>query len=307
MSWNRRPPSIRSVATTNTASDSIQIRRSTRSEQGGCEGECQADGVLLKGLATQPLTKIPCGSDQAEWCRIAGHDMRRIECGKTNRYDKSEWIRLCASHTEEYGEWVAAQQCIVHGCCKERSEMVVDGALAKVCKQHMAETKVVGVVETEQKGEQECKKEVKPEHEEKGEIAALSRVMKLQKRAMRSKTPRNRKKPDSEEEIADTGSQSRGSAPSRVSPNSADGRGSGTQLTPPRPETNKIGKEEPRMRRRSAGSAIESRPMDMLPFELVKRRIRPIMVPLSSQCLDLPVCINRERIDGEQIGCIGGT
>ena len=128
-------------------------------------------------------------------------------------------------------------------------------------------------------------------------VSARNRVMKLQKRASRDITPRAKKPQDSEEEAADTISRSRGSLSSRGSSHSVNDRRSGTQLSPPKLESEPIRKEEPlpKTRRKSTGTIGGHDTMDMMPFELVKRQIRPMTVPLVSQCVDLPICASTEN------------
>ena len=144
---------------------------------------------------------------------------------------------------------------------------------------------------------EEIKGEGKSGKLDKGDMEALNRVMKLQKRALRSQTPKKPRASDSEYEKEESGSQSRRSRSSRSSSKSVGERGSGTQLTPPGNEMKKEVKEEPGLkpRRKSTGSLVEPRTADMLPFELAKRPIRPLMVPLASQCVDLPAHASAEN------------
>ena len=64
----------------------------------------------------------------------------------------------------------------------------------------------------------------------------------------------------------------------------------GTRLSPTQPlaETEARVESASRPRRNSTGGCIDGVTTDMIPFELAKRHVRPLPVPLSSQVMGAP-------------------
>ena len=173
--------------------------------------------------------------------------------GKTNPFDGCEWIRMCNTHKERYGEWTLAQQCSAPGCSRLRSDAVVKGTLSKMRTYHMGSTSQA--LGSERDGEKELQEqsnptEIRGEHRPDG-MAALNRVVKLQKRAnVRQKTPKRKKRPESEGKKEGTRSNSRDSAISRGSSAKTKEESIDTRLSPDHyaqdVETRERGKEKPR-------------------------------------------------------------
>ena len=72
-------PSIRSCATTHTASDSVV---SGRSGLEGTKNECQATGLFSKKRSGQSLSDNTCTNGDDVWRRITDSDSRHPDAGK---------------------------------------------------------------------------------------------------------------------------------------------------------------------------------------------------------------------------------
>ena len=93
-----RASSQRSCATTHTVSDSAASCASRDSK----EGDCESHGILLRKKGNYSLESTPCTKRNAAWHRLSPIDGRLSTCGKTNKFDGQEWVKLCTYHTEQY-------------------------------------------------------------------------------------------------------------------------------------------------------------------------------------------------------------
>ena len=288
---NPTTPPNRPCATTHTASGdgSTPSRRSAKPHD---ELECQAEGVYLKRNSGQPLTARACNHGMAVWSRIAGFDTRKPGTGKLNPFDGCEWIRLCDVHKERYEDWMMAQQCSTNGCNKAKSDKVAKGTLSRMCAEH----EDVCVKREKERGEDDDKETPMARDLKTGSGEALNRAMKLQKRAsVRQKTPKRKRNADSEGEKCGTRSNS---CDSGVSKDSSRKDGSvDTRLPPDRPNQEAEAREgqKAKQRRNSTGGAFGAETCERPPFELVKRPIRPLTVPLASMQMTVPVSTSTEN------------
>ena len=290
-------PSQRSHATTRTASDTMSSAKTADRDQD--EEECHADGVLLSHEPDRKLSATPCKLGNAVWRRLSDKDGRVERRGKTNRFDSCDWIRLCADHGAEYEEWRLSQTCTVNVCQNERSIGASTDEATNVRPHHFTGKKAVEERGTEgESGGEENGRQRGVSHESRtptSGCSALDRVMKLQKRTIskRRGTERNERK---ETDHVETQSNSRGSEASRGSSSHMNESNRNTVLPPEQPvvETKTTGENDVPLRRRSTGGMENPVPEDMLPFELVKRPIKQLNVPLVSQQLDLPVLASSE-------------
>ena len=291
-------PSARSYATSQTASDSVRSQNSA----GDVTGEqCDGSGVLLSKERDQPLAAAKCTEKTSQWCRLHQKDGRCQEVGKTNRFDGQEWVRMCPEHKDKYEEWVLARQCNFVGCDDTKAGTIVDGKASKFCMQHTE--KQERVCETTHEAPHEDRdsrtldmhgKAETPEYIPKDDGNSLGRVMNLQRRAMRGRESIKKRGSAQSNEMT---SRSQSECSGRSAKSSASGKlGMGTQLTPDRePESKKTKETEGRQRRNSTGDVTGAQSTGMLPFELVKKPIRPLLVPLASDQCEIRVATSTEN------------
>ena len=190
-------PSVRSLATTHTASDSGSIRKGHQQAEQSLV--CGADSFfLLKSLAS-PLSESECHGGNVQWCRIVPSDAREVNQGKTNQFDGQDWMQLCRDHLDQYEDWARSTKCHVRDCHQTQCAPVIGGSAFPFCKDHMpvevSKTPVSSAprIATSTTCPLENYGVNEPNVEKKKEETALSRVMKLQKSTMRRKpTPKRR-------------------------------------------------------------------------------------------------------------------
>ena len=177
---------------------------------------------------------------------------------------------------------------------------MAQGALSKVCERHLGQTSVGKDVQQESQEGRAHGPDVRNGRGPMSSdgVSALGRVMELQKRAHTGKrTPRRKREQDIDTEAAEARSNSRESGMSRGSSECMREDDTGTRLSPTQPlaETETRVASPSRPRRNSTGGCSNGVTTNVLPFELVKRPVRPLTVPLSSQEMDAPVHASTEN------------
>ena len=294
-SENPTTASQRSCATTHTASES-SIRR--RSDDGEGSQLRHAEGLFLKKERERALTTQQCSNLDAVWCRLTDGDARHPSKGERNRYGNIEWVRLCPTHSEAYDEGRMTQERTIRGCLNNRSGAVVNGAMSRVCIHHLeTPSRAREEEKLKQSGYQTSRNTDEwSEPQDHSGASALGRVAKLQKRVnRRARTPLAKKQQESEGEGMETRSNSCESGVSRKSPMREENSGTYLSPNPPARGGNHRDGGVPTVRRKSTGNMNANDTTDMMPFELMKRPIRPLTAPLASQHMDFTVSASTEN------------
>ena len=234
----------------------------------------------------------------ATWQRIADCDGRTADGGKTNAFGGCDWIRMCSQHTDLYNDWILPRRCIVRGCAEHCSFDVDADKLSRVCAKHQQTERKQSDVEGDDADEiyeQADATDNKDGSEGRLGVSALGRVMRLQKRAARS-DPNIHERGMRGKEEPETRANSR---ESRCIRGSSRGQNSdhGARLSPGLEERRSAdhGTAPITGRRKSAGGPTGFLVAGALPFELVRRPIRPIAAPLASRKLELPAVASPEN------------
>ena len=178
-----------------------------------------ANYLLLQGKTNRPMATCVCEEKNTRWCSVYGRDVVEKRRGKRNQFYGSTWLKLCAQHASEYEEWAQSQTRARAGCNDYRADEQREGVQNRFRCFHSdreTESKKVekhespsgsgvrsassnGSTQSEpcdraggRRGEQEDQTRTGGHHGKEGRLdgglSPLSRVMNLQKRAMKFKT-----------------------------------------------------------------------------------------------------------------------